>query len=186
MADKPSYLGLLNNIALGEGRASRYLRAWAEKTDDLDVRQVLETVAIREGEHSLAFEKRLCELGFSLLEKPDPKFEKTLDLVTSDKSDLEKFEGLGIGKERADGEDLFSGLFKDETIDIQTGELLGRYIAEERDSGRLLRGCYEELKRRAEPPAPGLADQLRQLSSCLDSVTTGLEQLRREVATLRD
>ena len=186
MADKPSYLGLLNNIALGEGRAYRYLRAWAEKTDDPDVRQVLETVAIREGEHSLAFEKRLCELGFSLLEKPDPNFEKTLDLVTSEKSDLEKFEGLGIGKERADGEDLFSGLFKDETIDIQTGELLGRYIAEERDSGRILRGCYEELKRRAEEPAPGLTDQLRQISSCLDSVTTGLEQLRREVATLRD
>ena len=98
MADKPSYLGLLNNIALGEGRAYRYLRAWAEKTDDPDVRQVLETVAIREGEHSLAFEKRLCELGFALLEKPDPTFEKTLDLVTSQKSDLEKFEGLGDRK----------------------------------------------------------------------------------------
>ena len=186
MADKPSYLGLLNNIALGEGRAYRYLRAWAEKTDDPDVRQVLETVAIREGEHSLAFEKRLCELGFALLEKPDPTFEKTLDLVTSQKSDLEKFEGLGIGRDRGDGEDPFSGLFKDETIDIQTGELLGRYIAEERDSGRLLRGCYQVLKQREEAPAPGLADQLRQISSCLDSVTTGLEQLRREVATLRD
>ena len=154
MADKPSYLGLLNNIALGEGRAYRYLRAWAEKTDDPDVRQVLETVAIREGEHSLAFEKRLCELGFALLEKPDPTFEKTLDLVTSQKSDLEKFEGLGIGRDRGDGEDPFSGLFKDETIDIQTGELLGRYIAEERDSGRLLRGCYQELKQREEAPAP--------------------------------
>ena len=184
MADKPSYLGLLNEIALGEGRAYRYLRAWAEKTDDPDVRQVLETVAIREGEHSLAFEKRLCELGFSVLEKSDPNFEKTLDLVTSEKSDLEKFEGLGLGEER--GEDPFSELFADQTIDIQTGELLGRFIAEERDSGRLLRGCYEELKGRAEVPSPGLADQLRQISSCLDSVTTGLEQLRREVATLRD
>ena len=36
-------------------------------------------------------------------------------------------------------------MFDDKTIDIQTGALLGRYIAEERDSGRLFRGCYQQL-----------------------------------------
>ena len=64
-AKKPSYLGLLNAIALGEGRAHQYLSCWAAKTPDPDVKQVLLTVAIREGEHSHAFTKRLCELGYA-------------------------------------------------------------------------------------------------------------------------
>ena len=48
---------------------------------------------------------------------------------------------------------LFDGFFRDHTIDIATAELLGRYIAEERDTARLLRGCYEQLRARvpAEP-----------------------------------
>jgi hypothetical protein len=54
MSNKPAYLGLLGAIAIGEGRAHIYLRAWAEKIDDPDVRRVIETVAIREGEHALA------------------------------------------------------------------------------------------------------------------------------------
>lgn len=54
MSNKPAYLGLLDAIAIGEGRAHIYLRAWAEKIDDPDVRRVIETVAIREGEHALA------------------------------------------------------------------------------------------------------------------------------------
>ena len=36
-------------------------------------------------------------------------------------------------------------MWADTSIDIQTGELLGRYIAEERDSLRMLEGCYNEL-----------------------------------------
>ena len=31
------------------------------------------------------------------------------------------------------------------TIDIQTGELLGRYLSEERDTGRRLKACYASL-----------------------------------------
>ncbi len=185
MAEKPSYLGLLNAIALGEGRAHRYLRAWVEKTNDPEVRQVLTTVAIREGEHSLAFEKRLCELGFSVLEKPDPNFEKSLELVTSEKTDLEKFEGLGYGRPRGNGEDPFPAMFKDASLDIQTSELLGRYIAEERDSGRLLRECYKQLKEREAGHTAEISDELGEIRSCLDSVTKQLEELRREVATLR-
>jgi hypothetical protein len=42
--------------------------------------------------------------------------------------------------------DIFDRFFTDHSIDIQTGALLGRYICEERDSGRLLRSCYEQLK----------------------------------------
>ncbi len=191
MADKPSYLGLLNAISLGEGRAHRYLRAWAEQTDDPDVKKVLTTVAIREGEHALAFEKRLCELGYSVIEKEDPNFQKTFDMVTSDKSDLEKFKGLGYGRQRAEGgegaEDPFAAMFKDTSLDIQTSELLGRYIAEERDSGRLLRGCYKQLAEREEKAASGdLSLELSQIRGSLESVTKQLEELRREVGNLRN
>ena len=46
-------------------------------------------------------------------------------------------------------------MFADHSIDIRTGELLGRYIAEERDSARLLRRCYEQLRRAGAPsPSP--------------------------------
>jgi uncharacterized membrane protein YoaT (DUF817 family) len=44
--NKPSYLGLLNAIALGEGRAHQYLSCWAAKTTDPDVKKILQTVAI--------------------------------------------------------------------------------------------------------------------------------------------
>ena len=77
-AKKPSYLGLLNAIALGEGRAHQYLSCWAAKTPDADVRKVIATVAIREGEHSHAFTKRLCELGYTVQDRPDPSFEKNM------------------------------------------------------------------------------------------------------------
>jgi hypothetical protein len=56
-------------------------------------------------------------------------------------------EALGLQSLTTDDQpDLFDDFFKDHTIDIRTGELLGRYIAEERDTGRLLRGCYECLR----------------------------------------
>lgn len=34
MSDKPSYLGLLNAIAIGESQAHCYLSAWIDKTRD--------------------------------------------------------------------------------------------------------------------------------------------------------
>jgi hypothetical protein len=50
MSDKPSYLGLLNAIAVAEGRAHTYLTAWADTTKSDDVRAVLRRIAAREGE----------------------------------------------------------------------------------------------------------------------------------------
>jgi hypothetical protein len=187
---KPSYLGLLNAIALGEGRAYKYLSAWAERTPDPDVAGVLRTVAIREGEHSLAFEKRLCELGYGVLDRPDPDFEKRMDLVCSSRSDLEKFEGLGYrrdgSRQREDGEFL-KHLLDDDSIDVQTSELLGRYIGEERDSGRRLRACYEALRARAdaEGAAPRAGDG-RDLDSRFAEISRLIAELRRDIDALRD
>ena len=149
MPEKPSYLGLLNAIALAETRANRYLSAWIDTTDDPEVRSVLRTVATREGEHGMAFAKRIDELGFELREKDDPGHEKRVAIVTSELSDLEKIEKLGLDRVEADILCFFDDVFKDHSIDIRTGELLGRYIAEEHDTARLLRCCYERLKERA-------------------------------------
>jgi rubrerythrin len=152
MSDKPSYLGLLNAVSLAETNAYCYLSEWAAVTKDPDVRRVLLTVAAREGEHGLTFAKRINELGFELLSRPDENLEKNLEIVRSDCSDLEKMETLGFGKgdSSEDKPDVFDDFFKDHSIDIQTGAMLGRYIAEERDSGRLLRACYQCLREAAD------------------------------------
>jgi hypothetical protein len=146
--DKPTYLGLLNAIALAESRAHRYLMAWADATSDAAVRQVLRTVAWREGEHGMAFAKRINELGFELRAKPDPRSEAQMKLASSKLSDLEKLEKLGLDRLESDVLSGFDTVFKDHSIDIRTGELLGRYIAEEHDSARLLRTCCQTLRDR--------------------------------------
>ena len=72
--------------------------------------------------------------------------------------------------------------------DIQTGALLGRYIAEERDSGRRLRACYLTVK--AEHDAAGAsggkskkkrAKDVRRLEGKIDALCTAVEQLQRSV-----
>ncbi len=145
---KPSYLGLLNTISNAEAEAECYLGAWASVTPSEDVRKVIATVALREGEHGKAFAKRMCELGFEVQPRSDGKFEERMAIASSTTlSDCEKFEKLGVGKAPEPGKpDIFAAMFADDTIDIGTGALLGRYIAEERDSGRMLRACYDALR----------------------------------------
>ena len=188
MSEKPSYLGLLNAIAVGESRAHCYLSAWIAKTTDPGVRATLSTVAAREGEHGMTFAKRINELGYSVREKDDPGFEKRLAIAGSDRTDLEKMEKLGLGRlDTGDKPDIFDDVFKDHSIDICTGELLGRYIAEERDSARLLRGCYEALKARegAGGPAPTASDdRLTAVESKIDAVCDAVGEVRTMLAAV--
>lgn len=153
MSEKPSYLGLLNVIALNGSRSFAYLQAWIEVTPDPDVRSVLNTFAAREGEHGMAFAKRIDELGFEVREQGDQGLEERIPIAGSREiSDIEKFERFGLHElESLLG--YFDDVFKDHSIDIRTGELLGRYIAEEHDSCRLLRSCYEHLVARAAAEA---------------------------------
>src|SRR3954464_3550270 len=81
VSDKPSYLGLLNAIAVAESRAHCYLSAWAEGTTDPDVKAILEKVALREGEHGMAFAKRINELGYTVREKDDGDLAKQLKIA---------------------------------------------------------------------------------------------------------
>jgi hypothetical protein len=186
MSDKPSYLGLLNAIAVNEARAHQYLQVWIDKTTDPEVEAVLRTVAWREGEHGMSFAKRVNELGYQLRDRDDLNLADRLDVAGSDRSDLEKMEYFG--QDRLDEVlGALDTIFSDHTIDIQTGELLGRYVAEEFDTARLLRCCYEQLKARqgetstaASASAPA-AGELAALNDKVDALCRAVEELRQIV-----
>jgi hypothetical protein len=176
MSDKPSYLGLLNAIAVGELGGEALFDAWAATTSDPDVRCVLHTVALREGEHARAFAKRIDELGYRVLDRPDPTLQSRIDVARSrTMSDCEKFGTLGFDKDPGKGPDIFATFFDDTTMDVQTGELMGRYVAEERDTGRRLRACHAALMA-AQPAAPSVAS----------GDTVVLERLERIECTLAE
>jgi rubrerythrin len=181
MPDKPTYLGMLNAIALVESRAHAYLCVWADVTPSPEVRSVLLTIAAREGEHGMSFAKRINELGFEVRETDDPTFEQQMEIARSARSDLDKIEALGLLRFCTDGApDIFDGFFADHSIDIRTGELLGRYIAEERDTLRLLQRCQGQLQAR---PTTGVSesDRLAALEDKIDAVCRGVEELRQIV-----
>ena len=147
MSDVPSYLDLLNRISVGESEAECLLDCWASTTPNPAVRQILTTIALREGEHGKAFAKRICELGHTVTPADTGDSAGRMAIAASrDLTDREKFEKLDVTSFFApDAPDVFTPMWADKSIDIQTGALLGRYIAEERDSLRMLEGCYNEL-----------------------------------------
>jgi hypothetical protein len=172
---EPTYLALLNSIAVNERKGEALLGCWAASTPDARLAEVLRFVAIREGEHAAAFTKRMCELGYPVCEEKAYQvfkdFDGLLAFLASNASDAEKVARFGGDR---DGKDPFGGFFKDTTIDPLTGELLGRYIAEERDSGRRLRAEYDRICGAARDPAAEIAE----LRACV-------EQLQRELRELR-
>jgi rubrerythrin len=183
MSSKPSYLGLLNAIAVAEAQAHEYLTVWADNTPSTDVRRVLLTVAAREGEHGMSFAKRINELGYEVRGNDGAGLQKSMALVKSDRSDLKKMEKLGLDRlDAGDKPDIFDGLFKDHSIDIRTGELLGRYIAEERDTARLLRSCYEQLVAADNAgPARAASESLTSLEAKVDALCGAVDELRQIV-----
>ena len=183
MSDKPSYLGLLNAVSLAETAAHEYLTAWAAVTPHEGVKATLLTVAAREGEHGMSFAKRINELGYEVRCKDDSGLNKAMEIVKSDCSDLEKMKALKLNKlDTGDKPDIFDGFFKDHSIDIRTGELLGRYIAEERDTARLLKSCYDQLvaASKSKSPAPA-AESLESLEAKVDTLCRAVEELRQIV-----
>ena len=146
MEHEPSYLGLLRVVATTEWQAYRYLGKWLETTTDPDVKATLGTVVPREGEHAMAFAKRISELGYSVDFPESEELEAKIAVAGSARSDLEKMEEFAIYQYYvADGPDVFDDWFKDHSIDIATAAMLGRHIAEERDSLRRISECHEAL-----------------------------------------
>jgi rubrerythrin len=193
MPQEPSYLDMLNSIYMGEQRGYEYLSAWADVTPDPEVRAVLRTISLREGEHASAFAKRINELGYEAHDDgPSDEFHRKYAIVTSDRPDLEKMDTLGYNfsepPKPSDEGDRLVGLLRDPSIDIRTGELLGRFIAEERDTGRLFRSCYDSLCARASARASTRAggpasssDRLAGIDAKVDAVCRSIEELRQIV-----
>jgi rubrerythrin len=182
MPDRPSYLDLLIGIASFETRAGHYFTAWADKTSNDELRAILRTVAARESEHGMSFAKRVNELGFDCVPRDDPNFENQMAIARSDMGDLEKAEKMGITKYLGDGLTYFDTVFADHSIDIRTGELLGRYIAEEHDTIRLLTGCHEVLQCQAAAASTTVPQaDLSGLEQKVDALCRTVEELRQIV-----
>lgn len=181
MSDEPSYLSTLNAIANGERRGFQFLDAWSRKTRDPQLATLLRQVAIREAEHAATFEKRISELGREMIETADDGFEDTMAIATSDLPDSKKFEqlGVGLGVDDEDGDHLLQ-LLADKTIDPTTGALLGRFIAEERDSDRILNAAYQHVC--GHRP---LNNREQSQSATLDQLSAQLQQLTAAVAELQ-
>jgi hypothetical protein len=162
----------LNAIAVGEARGHALFDAWADTTTDAELAGLLRFVAIRECEHAAAFTKRLCEMGYSVQPRPDPDFDSRLALLRSSECDREKFErAFGYPKHAPDA--ALGAIFTDTTIDIDTGALLGRFIAEERDTTRRLQAAYERVVA-SRDAAPGLDE----IASRLERLTRTIEELK--------
>jgi hypothetical protein len=112
-------------------------------------------------EHGWAFEKRLNELGYQLQPTDNKAVKKLNRLMRSKASDADKFAAFGIGAKPAgkasDEPDRLLGLLADKSIDPGTGELIGRFICEERDSGQLLNKAYRAMLRRKRSRAKAKA-----------------------------
>ena len=176
--EKLSYAGLLNTIAVNEKKGELFLNAWAGRTRDDDLRADLRFVAIREGEHAWAFTKRLCELGYEVCEDEAfqvfEDFDGLMQCVDSDAPDAEKVAFVSSLFGGGEGTDPFAGMFQDTSIDPTTGALLGRYIAEERDSGRRLQAAYTRVTNGSAQPASDLVE-----------LKASIKALRKEVKALR-
>ena len=87
MHTKPTYLGLLNAIAVGESNGHQIFTTWAGATSNNELRGLLELIAIREAEHAAAFSKRIAELGYQLRPRKNKALKSVLKLASSDASD---------------------------------------------------------------------------------------------------
>ena len=130
----------------------------------------------------MSFAKRINELGYEVRRKKEPN-EERLALVSSDRTDLEKMRALKLHRLDSTAKpDIFDDFFKDHSIDIATGELLGRYIAEERDTGRLLRACYEQLKSASGAGDARDADRLTSLEHKVDALCRAVDDMREALS----
>ncbi|MCH2501969.1 MAG: hypothetical protein MK126_03875 [Dehalococcoidia bacterium] len=150
MTSKPEYINLLNDIRLQENRAGVYLEAWANKTDNKDLKECLSFVAAREYSHGDIFDRRVKELGFDTQEIEDPDFEEKVRVVTSDISDAEKIAWLKEARLRMPTPGVrqrYEAATVDESVDPLTRSLLRWFTDVEDDSVVRMGGVYAEIEK---------------------------------------
>jgi Mn-containing catalase len=149
MTSKPEYVDLLNDIRLQENRAGVYLEAWANKTENKDLKECLSFVAAREYSHGDIFDRRVKELGFATVEVEDPDFEEKIRVVSSDISDAEKITWLKESRSRMPTpgvRERYEAATVDESVDPLTRSLLRWFTDVENDSVVSMNKVYAEIE----------------------------------------
>jgi len=147
--DYPEYIDLLNTIRQQEARAGVYLRAWADKTANPDLKECLSFVAARETSHGEIFDRRVQELGFPLVEVEDPEFFEKVRVVSSDISDGEKIAWLKESQMRQPVptvRDQYEAAADDQSVDALTRSLIRWFIDVENDSRDVMGQVYAKLE----------------------------------------
>ena len=150
MTSKPEYISLLNDIRLQETRAGVYLEAWANKTDNKDLKECLSFVAAREYSHGDIFDRRVKELGFQTEEISDPDFDEKVRVVKSDISDAEKIAWLKETRLRQATpgvRERYEAATDDEAVDPLTRSLLRWFTDVENDSVVRMGAVYAEIEK---------------------------------------
>jgi rubrerythrin len=150
MTSKPEYVDLLNDIRLQENRAGVYLEAWANKTDNKDLKECLSFVAAREYSHGDIFDRRIKELGFAAVEIEDHEFEEKVRVVSSDISDAEKIAWLKESRSRMatpSVRERYEAATVDESVDELTRSLLRWFTDVENDSVVSMNKVYAEIEK---------------------------------------
>jgi hypothetical protein len=194
---KPSYLGLLNAISVGERNAGLYLKAWADVTTDSELKSALSLVASRETAHGEVFRQRIERLGFTVRDREDPGLVARLRLYGDPAvSDLEKIRA-GRREGGDEGGDPLAGIderISDESVDSLTRDTLRWYVAEERDSGQLLRDAYARVESKtnggarsemgqSNGHAPMVSSDAQAIMACM---TQGFASLQSSIQTLAE
>ena len=150
MTSNPEYVSLLNDIRLQENRAGVYLEAWANKTDNKDLKECLSFVAAREYSHGDIFDRRVKELGFQTEEILDPDFDEKVRVVKSDISDAEKIAWLKETRLRQATpgvRERYEAATDDEAVDPLTRSLLRWFTDVENDSVVRMGAVYAEIEK---------------------------------------
>jgi len=150
---RPHHVELLNAIAPAEKRAGVFLKGWADKTPDPELKVCLSLVAARETSHYEVCKRRIEELGYALVEEEDPSFYERLLVNCSDMPDIEKIRyGRARQQRQQQGptlRDRYEAATTDETIDPLTRALFTWFAAEEADSRTLLAQAYAHVEAKA-------------------------------------
>ena len=143
------YFQLLNDIASGERQHGIYIQAWADKTQDPELKACLSMVADREFSHHQIFKRRISELGYSWKDNEDPELEERLEMNGSDMPDVEKARfAIAKGAQRPSPtiRERTQAAMADETVDSLTRSLLQWFEDVESDSNSRLRESYARIE----------------------------------------
>ena len=149
MAERPEYIDLLNTIQLQEAGAGIFLKAWADKTSNPDLKNCISFVAEQEFSHGDLFKRRLKELGYEVEGTEAPNFAERLRALGSDMSDAEKIQwsrDAAAQQPKPTTRDRYVAAAHDPAVDPLTRSLLGWFADVEADSGAFMQETYRKVE----------------------------------------